>query len=95
MKCSAVTRRASEGPCQYVGGGVRCHLAYEPRTAPHRTLHTFTAESHKIHVYLGPVLERCGHEESEHEAGIEFGDVIDDMCHSCYGGAWHAFEEES
>ncbi len=48
-----------------------------------------------LHAYLGPVLDRCGHEESEHGAGIEFGDVIDDMCHSCYGGAWHAFEEES
>ncbi len=54
MTCSAVTRRASTGPCESCGWSSKAaHDGWE------RTETVCGA-------YLGPVVERCGHEESEH-----------------------------
>ena len=65
MTCQAVTRRASEGPCGTCGRVAvpEIHVRWGAGV-PHR--------------YLGPVVERCGHEESEHEtvAGAP-------MCYTC------------
>ena len=50
--CGYPTQRAREGPCEYESCGQAGWLGRHYKPASHR--------------FLGPVLARCGHPESEH-----------------------------
>ncbi len=98
MTCTAVTRRASEGPCEFqMTNQLDRSIKY---SCWRRSGHHREGGSRSDHPFLGPVLERCGHEESEHgEAGRP--DIDGTMfCLGCYETdaqpyAAHAYEEEA
>ena len=92
MSCTAVTERASEGPCR--------HNFHDGRSAPcglreNVKLHRYEyPPSFGAHTYLGPVLARCGHPESEHPSLFDWLDDLDDP--DFFGeDDWHAYTEES
>ena len=86
--CTAVTERASEGPCE--------HVVHEKLSS---WVCSFSAEGHKTyvhHAYLGPVLARCGHEESDHVTD-DFRGFARTHCRRCFweteGVDIHAFTD--
>ncbi len=87
MACDAVTRRATTGPC--VDGNCGYNEANGRHDDPNWT------EYDSSHPYLGPVLERCGHEESEHMSYDGWVDCDFGAERPVAGQEWHAFEEES
>ena len=87
MSCGAVTKRAEDGGCRVV-------------LAP-RVMCFALPEHHDYdHEWLGPVVERCGHPESDHvearDSGKLTGGVITRVivCLQCDEGIDpHAYEE--
>ena len=88
MTCTAVTSRASEGPCAVEGCG---------RSAPPLPMTHVRWGEGVPHAYLGPVVERCGHPESEHMLlmCIECEWPSDHSLDGPYDIEWeHAYTEE-
>ena len=100
MTCTAVTSRASEGPCAALidwamATGVPCWGQPDDHCEDHGegtcTIH------HVHHDYLGPVVERCGHPESVHigKFCIECEWPSDHSLDGPYDIEWeHAYTEE-
>lgn len=75
--CTRVTERATEGPCVYEGCG-RYGM---------RGRHYLPTS----HAFVGSVLARCGHPESEHRTEMFVGRMIDHAwCFTCHHITYHA-----
>ncbi len=105
--CAYVTERATEGPCVAdVEWGrspaMRCLAQLDDHCKDHGE-GTCTID-HAHHVYLGPVLARCGHEEGEHKHEHDAdGEAWLRLCNTCMKrgtGGWqpdyvfHAYAAE-
>ncbi len=101
MACDAVTRRATTGPCERCGHDRELHIVLHVGEGEQCVKCIPLMGGLHDHAYLGPVLERCGHEEHEHKLHSQGW-----FCSPCATalsrpGDWHwdevfhAFEEES